>query len=256
MTSLTFSPSGAIVLALGLGVAPALFWLWYYYRKDKYELEPQKLIVRAFLLGTLAVIPAGVLEFAINLFLPFLERPDVASLAIGMFLVVGPVEELAKFITVRATIYRDPEFDEVMDGVVYAASAALGFAALENVAYVARRLIEEGLGSGLGTAAVRAILTTPGHVAFSGTWGYYLGLYKVRTAQKGTPAHKGWVVWKGLIPASLMHGAWNFIIFYGNTLGYIFLIPFAIIVALIFRSLSRKVKAAQDASPYRPIEGE
>jgi RsiW-degrading membrane proteinase PrsW (M82 family) len=254
--SLTFSPSGAIVLALGLGVAPALFWLWYYYRKDKHERETQKLIVRAFLLGTLAFIPAGAIEFAVDLFLPFLQMPGVASLAVGMFLVVGPVEEIAKFITVRATVYRDPEFDEVMDGVIYAASAALGFAALENVAYIARVLIEEGLGSGFGTAAVRAILATPGHVAFSGTWGYYLGLYKVQIAQKGIPAHKGWVVWKGLVPASLMHGAWNFIIFYGNTLGYVFLIPFAMIVALIFRSLSRKVKAAQDRSPYRPIESQ
>ena len=245
MSFLTFSPSGAIVLAAGLGIAPALFWLWYFYRKDKLEPEPKNLIIRAFLLGMLAVIPAAALELAINAFLPFLDTTDIFPLAIGMFLVVGPVEEIAKFLTVRTTIYRHPEFDEVMDGVVYAASTALGFAALENVVYIVTEFREEGLGGGLRIAAVRAILSTPAHVAFSATWGYYLGLYKLGYSKNVT------TVWKGIIYASLMHGAWNFIIFYGSTLGYIYLIPFSIMIFLIFRSLSRRVKAAQDASPYK-----
>ena len=263
MNSLTFSPSGAIVLASGLGIAPALFWLWYFYRKDNYEPEPQKLIFRAFLLGMVAVVPAAAIELFVNLFLPFLrvsaqpnlERTDIIILAVGMFLVVGPVEEIAKYLTVRTTIYKHPEFNEVMDGVIYSSSTALGFAALENVVYIATGIMDEGFGGGLGTAAVRAILATPAHVAFSATWGYYLGMYKMR-ATLGIASLSERTVWKGIIYASLMHGAWDFIIFYGSTLGYIYFVPFSIMVFLIFRSLSRRIKAAQDASPFKERSGE
>src|SRR5665647_3343387 len=70
---------------LVLAIAPALFILWYVYRKDCYEPEPLGMVVRAFLLGALMVIPAAVIEY------PFPSDLITSS-------VVAPiVEELLKF---------------------------------------------------------------------------------------------------------------------------------------------------------------
>ena len=57
-------------------------------------------------------------------------------MAIGCFLVIGPREEIAKFLAVRLFVYRNKEFNEPLDGIIYAAAAALGFASLENMLYV------------------------------------------------------------------------------------------------------------------------
>ena len=41
-----------------LGLAPGLFWLWLIYRGNKYRPEPKRLVIRTFLFGMAATIPA------------------------------------------------------------------------------------------------------------------------------------------------------------------------------------------------------
>jgi len=53
-----------IGLLLVVAIAPALFWLLYFYRKDKYEPEPLSWIVKIFLLGALIVIPIAIGEIS------------------------------------------------------------------------------------------------------------------------------------------------------------------------------------------------
>ena len=57
---------------------------------------------------------------------------------------VSLVEESVKLLAVWRA-YRSPEFDEVMDGIVYCATAALGFASVENVFYVLSVGVETGI---------------------------------------------------------------------------------------------------------------
>ena len=47
---------------LTLAVAPAVFWMWWFYRKDRFDPEPRGLVLKIFLLGMLPVLPAGVLD--------------------------------------------------------------------------------------------------------------------------------------------------------------------------------------------------
>ena len=72
---------------------------------------------------------ASVLEDARRDVSPAIERASLSStarpedalpVALGCFLVIGPVEELAKFLAVRLYIFRDAEFDEPLDGIIYA----------------------------------------------------------------------------------------------------------------------------------------
>jgi RsiW-degrading membrane proteinase PrsW (M82 family) len=170
---------------LVLAIAPTLFILLYIYRKDRYEPEPLHLVAWIFFLGALSCIPAGLIEMLF---------PD------GVFssVVVAPVvEETLKFLVVFLAIYPRPEFDEPMDGIVYATAAGLGFAAIENILYV----IEGGLAVGI----VRAIVSVPGHVVFSCIWGFALGIAKFRPENERTG-----IIVTGLFGAMLLHGIFNF----------------------------------------------
>ena len=150
--------------------APGLFWLWFYLRTDIYRPEPRSLIAVTFALGCLATIPAGIIGFVL-LGESFLEEGTAAEvLVIGMLLVVGPVEESCKFAVVRLKPYRSLYFDEPIDGLVYAASASLGFASLENLFYV--------LQFGPEVMIVRAPLSTVAHLALGSVWGYALGVHR------------------------------------------------------------------------------
>ncbi len=179
-----------------VAAAPAVFWLWYFYRRDRYEPEPKLLIIRTFLLGMLVTIPVAFLEGIL----------PVSGL---MLAVVGApiIEELAKYLVVRRTVYPRSEFNEPMDGVVYAASAALGFATLENIVYISTAYLTSPLEDVLIIYALRALLSVPGHALFSSMWGYALGRAKF-DPDRGT----GFVV-GGLLLAMLLHGIFNFFLY-------------------------------------------
>jgi protease PrsW len=170
---------------LFLAIAPTLFILIYIYKKDRYEPEPLRLVAGVFFLGALMVIPAGLIEL--------LFPEGVFSSA-----VVAPVvEEGLKFLVVYFAIYHHPEFDEPMDGIVYAAAASLGFATIENILYV--------IDGGLAVGIVRAIASVPGHVVFACVWGFALGTAKFRPENERTK-----IILTGLFLGMLFHGIFNF----------------------------------------------
>lgn len=170
---------------LFLAVAPTLFILLYIYKKDRYEPEPLHLIAWVFFLGALSVIPAGLIEL--------LFPEGVFSSAI----VAPVVEEGLKFLVVYFAVYHLPEFDEPMDGIVYAAAASLGFATIENILYV--------LDGGLAVGIVRAIASVPGHVVFACVWGFALGIARFRPENE-----RARIILTGLFSGMLLHGIFNF----------------------------------------------
>ena len=115
---------------LAASFAPGVFWLWYFYRKDKLEPEPKKLIIKTFFVGIVLGIPATCLEIL------FTE-----SLIVIVF-IVPCIEEVLKYSGVRLTVYRRPEFDEPLDGIIYTAAVALGFASIRECILSLGRLLE------------------------------------------------------------------------------------------------------------------
>lgn len=193
-----------VILALALG--PGVFWAWYFYRRDKYEPEPAALIVKLFLLGVLVTFPVAFFEGFFGLFI-------ASSLVMGA--VVAPiVEEYGKYWVVRRFAYRNTEFDEPMDGIVYAAAAALGLASLENVLYVFTAYLTSPA-LALGTIVVRAIFSVPGHALFASVWGYALGRAKFAAAER-RPA----MVFQGLILGMILHGIFNFLLITADIFAY------------------------------------
>lgn len=183
---------------LVLGFAPALFWLWYFYVKDRYAPEPRIWILRIFLLGMLSTIPIALVEGLFGALLP-----SEFVLAV----VVAPVvEEIGKFLVVYWSVFRRPVFDEPIDGIVYAVTAALGFAALENFVYLFAAY-SETLALPLELSLLRAVLSVPGHALMSSMWGYALGQSLV------TPhplARR--LVYQGLLLAIFLHASFNLLV--------------------------------------------
>lgn len=168
-----------------LAIAPAIFLFLYIYAKDRYEREPLHLVLWIFFLGCLCTIPALILE------LPFPDGVFTSS-------VVAPVaEEACKFLVVYLFIWRHNEFNEPMDGIVYAMAASLGFATIENIFYV--------LEGGVAVGILRALFSVPGHVIFSCIWGAALGYAKFRPEKSRTG-----IILAGLLSAMILHGIFNF----------------------------------------------
>jgi RsiW-degrading membrane proteinase PrsW (M82 family) len=214
---------------LVLAIAPAVFILWYVYRKDYYEPEPLRLVIQVFLLGGLSVIPAAVIEY------PFPSGIITSS-------VVAPfVEEMIKFCVVFFFVYRLPEFDEPVDGMMYAAAAGLGFAAVENVFYV--------LEGGIAVGVLRAIASVPGHMIFSCIWGYALGTAKFRPGSAGRP-----IVIAGLAGSIVLHGIFNFSLEVYEVAGLVFILFFLIPLGLWYTRKNISKAHADPASAFSLLQ--
>lgn len=200
-----------------LAIAPAIFIAGYMYRKDHYEPEPLHLVLWVFILGALSVIPAALLEF------PF--ESDIFTSS-----VIAPiVEECIKFSIVFFFMYRHAEFDEPMDGIIYAAAAGLGFATIENIFYV--------LEGGMAVGIFRAIASVPGHVIFSCIWGFALGMAKFRPSSE-----RAGIIIAGLAGAILLHGIFNFSLEYFEVLGLLLIL--VIVIPLGWWMTCRNIRCA------------
>jgi len=216
-----------------LAIAPGFFILWYIDHKDSYEKEPKSLIFKTFLLGALFVIPAGGIEYLLLNGMGISLDGNIIGAFIGSFFIIAPIEEVAKYFAVRLKAYRAPDFNSVMDGIVYGVSAAIGFATLENIFYV--------LEGGFGVALLRAFLSVPGHALEGAIIGYYMGMRKM------TPESPRKFILTGLIIAILFHGAYDFVLFTETPLG-LFIIPIIIILYKIFK---KNMYEALKSSPFR-----
>jgi protease PrsW len=192
-----------------LALAPALFWFWFFARRDRNP-EPTWLLLRTFAWGMAMVIPAALLELGVS---------SVFG-ATAMFLMVGIIEEGCKLLAALSVAKRQ-EFDEPIDGLIYATAAALGFATLENAFY----LLEHGA----GLILIRGPISTLGHILFAGAWGYAMSLRRFGTGR--FLLRRGWLL------AALMHTIFNFLLLGagGDTGLEWLLLPFAGLMIVMWR---------------------
>jgi RsiW-degrading membrane proteinase PrsW (M82 family)/rRNA maturation protein Nop10 len=178
-----------------LGLVPGLLWLLYFHRKPGRNKRSFGNVARVFLWGCACTVPTFIVE---NITGAGLHQDTLVRSAEASFLLIGPIEEFFKLVAVWIAIYRTSDFQEPIDGIVYAATAALGFASVENTIYM-------GL---LGPAIVvpRALFATPAHVMFASMWGYSMGLARFRRDGELL------TIAKGFITAASLHGFYNFLV--------------------------------------------
>ncbi len=217
--------------------APGLFWLWFFAKRHVYRPGPKRLLALTFLLGMAGTIPAAIIEVLLG-GSGLDDSVELGTVAAGMLLVVGPTEEICKFLAVRLGAYRSLYFDEPLDGLVYAAAASLGFASLENLGYVAA--------FGPAVMLARAPLSTLGHVMFGSVWGYALGLRVRESRLKFRLATA-----LGLVAAAAAHGTFNTLLWTGESISPAFYLVLIVLFALGFWWTLRRFAWARRVSPFR-----
>jgi protease PrsW len=216
-----------------LGLVPGLLWLLYFHRKPGHNQRSFSNVARVFLWGCACTIPTFVVE---NITGAGLRQDTLARSAEVSFLLIGPIEEFFKLVAVWVAIYRTSDFQEPIDGIVYAATAALGFACVENTIYM-------GL---LGPAIVvpRALFATPAHVMFASMWGYSMGLARFkRDGELLTIA-------KGFLTAAGLHGFYNFLVAVYPGTAMLSLIP---LMAFMGWLMSYRIQEFRRNYPFPPL---
>jgi RsiW-degrading membrane proteinase PrsW (M82 family) len=224
-----------LIALILIALAPCLFWLWVIYKRDKYAPEPLFLVVRIFFFGMLVAIPVAAIEAFLYPSTPQ-NNMSLSTAFYLAFVVAGVTEEAGKFLVVRTGIYRSPHFEEPADGLVYAAAAALGFAALENIVYL--------LSFGWQVILLRGLFSNLAHVLFSSFWGYPLALNKL-----GMLKNKNWVA-GGLLAAMVAHGIFDFL-FFTNTVYTFLVIPFFVGMLVIYALMFRHANQHSVYIPHR-----
>jgi protease PrsW len=165
----------ALILAgMALALGPALLWLLFFYQQDRLEPEPIGQVGRIFIVG-LALAGAIGIPLTNELFRvqDWLYR-DARTTVLGAICVIGAIEAFTVYAAVRLFIYDSPEFDERVDGVVYATAAGLGYATALNL-----RFILSNGGAALGAGEVYVTEVALAQAAFAGVLGYFLGRAKL-----------------------------------------------------------------------------
>ena len=233
-----FNPVGTsigLVLSSTAMIIVLLAYIWL----DRWEPEPPRLLVFAFLWGaSVAVVVASIVEiFAESVLHPgATDATSPFSVAVGAPL----AEEAAKglFLLLMMTGRRRNELNSLTDCLVYAGLVGAGFAWLEDVLYIANG---ESVSDSLLTAAVRLIMGPFAHSLFTTMTG--IGVYFALQQRNGIA--KAGCVALGYLGAVFMHGLWNgssLVGFEAYLLVYaLWMVPiFALVIALGVHSRRRE----------------
>ncbi|MBO4289849.1 MAG: PrsW family intramembrane metalloprotease [Lachnospiraceae bacterium] len=195
--SLTFQ-----ILLVIAAVIPALVLMFLVYRSDRLEKESRHLLFVLARAGVFATLIAMVLERLGERLLVWAIDSEVLFNLLLYFVVVAVSEEGAKYFLMKRRTWKNPEFNCLYDGVVYAVFVSLGFALWENISYV--------LIFGLGTALIRAFTAIPGHACFGVFMGVFYGLAK-QAENMGDAAESKKYRSLALAAPIVLHGAYDYI---------------------------------------------
>ena len=246
-----------LIVAFLLAFLPALLWLFFYYHKDYKDPKPKAVLAQTFFMGALAAFPFLILKA----FLAKFSGLPVFLTGASSVILFAVMEELAKLSASIFVVMKNRlEFNQIIDGVVYAVTAALGFAFIENKIYFYEFLSQGG--DQITTVFLfRSFGTMLAHTLFSAMagliWAYayfskqispfqkkhliafelkdfinkeILTLHIIRNnILKARPSRRGGhekkiLVLEGIIVASLMHAAFNLMTtfeLFGKTLTFL-----------------------------------
>ncbi|HIW48709.1 MAG TPA: PrsW family intramembrane metalloprotease [Firmicutes bacterium] len=217
-----------------LALGPVVILAFWYDVKDRYEKEPRCDLALGLLFGAMATGPVlGVDWWG-------LKTGMSQGAASSAFLFSAANEEAFKLGISFFLTWRNPYFNEPLDGIIYCVFVSLGFAAAENMIYVFHPQM-----GGIETALSRAVFSVPAHGLFGVQMGYYFGGWR----------YSKWGGWAGAASfgaAWLSHGLYNWILLGGFPWEGLLL---AIFCLFLWGDGAKKILRHQMASPFRGCRG-
>lgn len=209
-----------------LALIPVVGVILFIYFNDKKEKEPFGFLISLFFLGMATVVSAIILELIgeaiLNAAIPF---PSVGKGFVEALLIVAPAEEMGKYVVLRLRTWKSKNFDFSYDAIVYAVFVSMGFAAFENVEYVAI--------GGIATAISRMLTAVPGHAVFAVYMGFFYGKAKLAKTNEENGKCILFKLLAMFVPI-LFHGIYDGILFAGEADDYYFTSTMSVILWICY----------------------
>ena len=223
-----------------VAVVPAIVLIVYIMIRDKYEREPIRKILLTFFVGMLS-IPLDLLIIAIFGLdeLPYLFDGEVFQQIATAFFSAAIPEEISKLVILILLVWWSKDFNERMDGIVYAVCVSMGFATIENIMYVF---------DDPSCAWGRALFAVPGHFLFAVLMGFFLSLAKFTVKHK----FRNWTM--TLVAPILAHGIYDAILMVSDVVSVgwsaLLTIVFYIFIFVLWRICLDKISEHVETSPF------
>ena len=148
------------------GVLPALLWLFFWLREDRFQPEPRGLLILTFMAGAIAVF----LITPLDQVAVFFGLTDINKI-----LFFAAVEEIAKFGVVFLIDFNSSYLDEPIDYAIYLITGAIGFAAAENVLFLLEPSLQQNISFVIETGTLRFLGATILHSILGALLGLIIG---------------------------------------------------------------------------------
>jgi RsiW-degrading membrane proteinase PrsW (M82 family) len=245
------SETGLVELIIGMvcAILPVPIYVILLLWIDRYESEPLWMLATTFFWGALvAIFIALIFNTGVEIIAAVATRSEEIAGNVGAVISAPVVEESAKaLILLIFFFWKKDEFDGVVDGIVYAGMAGLGFAMTENILYYGRA-IQVGPDALTGVFILRGMAAPFSHPLFTSMTG--IGLGWARQSRNGFIKFAMPIF--GFLLAIVMHATWNGSAAFGGKLGFFvtyFMVmgpAFVIILMIIHFSLRREGRIIQE----------
>ena len=242
--------TGLVQLMIGMvcAILPVPIYVMLLLWIDRYESEPLWMLATTFFWGALvAVFIALLFNTGVEIIAAIATRNKEVASNVGAVISAPIVEESAKaLILVIFFFWKKDEFDGIVDGIVYAGMAGLGFAMTENILYYGRA-IQQGPQALTVVLILRGIGAPFSHPLFTSMTGIGLGWSR----QSRNAFVKFAMPILGFMLAVLMHATWNGSAAFGGGVGFFvtyFMVmgpAFIVILMVIHFSLRREGRIVQ-----------
>ena len=250
-----------IIFLVALALLPSLIWLAYFLKRDD-QPEPRSRLIITFCFGVLITFLASHLE---NFVGNWSRNFNSVILGTIVFFFVFPfIEEVSKFLATVLSNIRNRYFcDECTDPIVYSITAALGFAAAENLKVCFSILQENSitlsghffaattvpvavLNTLIITTLIRLFSAVFLHANAASIYGYFWGVGRLLQKRKHI---KIYLIAFGILLATLLHSCYNYLIMKTSENLYF---AFGVILLLVVSNyiMSRSFKQIKSYQKY------
>jgi protease PrsW len=219
---------------------PVVVILAYTWFRDIEHPEPWTLLAKCFIGGALTTLLWRLFDF------PSLDPIHIAKVwkdIFESFFFAAVPEEFVKLAMLYLLVWKSRDFDQRLDGIVYAVFVSVGFAAVENYMYVTHL--------GIATAVIRMYTAVPCHAICGIVMGYFFTLAKFSRQRK-------YHFYAYLMPV-LVHGVYDSLISAAHDISsdpwFYIMVMFVLIWVMIriWKFFDKKIAAQMEADEKEEI---